>query len=156
MLLPVTTSSADITTPHVPASQPTSSCQFPPALPMFNVPCKDPSPMLRNGEIRDWIGTFKGHKGAVWSVCLDTNALRAASIFVDFTTKVWDALIGDGLHSFEHKHIDRACAFFRGYAHSDAPLREVDKSPSLVRTVAWMHSDKTILISCTDIGGVKL
>ena len=25
--------------------------------------------------------------------------------------KVWDALTGDVLHSFEHKHIVRACAF---------------------------------------------
>ena len=25
--------------------------------------------------------------------------------------KIWDALTGDVLHSFEHKHIVRACAF---------------------------------------------
>lgn len=39
--------------------------------------------------------------------------------------------------------------------HSDAPPREVDKSPGSVRTVAWLHSDQTILSSCTDIGGVR-
>ncbi|CAL0316823.1 unnamed protein product [Lupinus luteus] len=68
---------------------------------------KDSSPMLRNGESRDWIGTFQGHKGAVWSCCLDTNALRAASASADFSMKVWDALTGDELHSFEHEHIVR-------------------------------------------------
>lgn len=37
----------------------------------------------------------------------------------------------------------------------DAPPREVDDSPGSVRTVAWLHSDQTILSSCTDSGGVR-
>ncbi|CAL5361438.1 unnamed protein product [Camellia sinensis] len=134
---------------------------------------KDSTPMLRNGETGDWIGTFEGHKGAVWSCCLDTNALRAASGSADFTAKLWDALTGDELQSFEHKHIVRACSFSEDthllltggvekilrifdLNRPDAPPREVDNSPGSVRTVAWLHSDQTILSSCSDIGGVRL
>ncbi|KAJ4808739.1 Eukaryotic translation initiation factor 3 subunit I [Rhynchospora pubera] len=134
---------------------------------------KDSHPMLRNGEMGDWIGTFEGHKGAVWSCCLDTNALRAASGSADFSVKLWDALTGDVLHSFDHKHIVRACAFsedthllltggfekiLRIYDlnRPDATPREIDKSPGSVRTVTWLHSDQTILSSCSDMGGVRL
>ncbi|XP_058004026.1 uncharacterized protein LOC110643944 [Hevea brasiliensis] len=133
---------------------------------------KDSCPMLRNGETGDWIGTFEGHKGAVWSCCLDTNALRAASASADFTAKLWDALTGDELDSFEHKHIVRACAFSEDthllltggvekilrildLNRPDVPPREVDSSPGSIRTVAWLHSDQTILSSCTDMGGVR-
>lgn len=134
---------------------------------------KDSNPMLRNGETGDWIGTFQGHKGAVWSCCLDKPALRAASASADFSAKLWDALTGDELHSFEHKHIVRACSFsedthllltggfekiLRIYDlnRPDAPPREVHDSPGSVRTLTWLHSDQSILSSCSDMGGVRL
>lgn len=37
----------------------------------------------------------------------------------------------------------------------DATPREIDKLPGAARTVAWLHSDQTILTSCSDMGGVR-
>ncbi|KAJ3723469.1 WD40-repeat-containing domain protein [Lentinula guzmanii] len=71
--------------------------------------CKDGNPMLREWT-GDWIGTFLGHKGAVWSTKLSLDSSRAASASADFTAKIWDTYSGDPLHSFPHNHIVRSVA----------------------------------------------
>jgi len=65
----------------------------------------------------DWIGTFLGHKGAVWSSKLSLDGSKAASGSADFTAKIWDTYSGNCLHSFPHNHIVRSVALSPTTSH---------------------------------------
>jgi len=61
--------------------------------------------MLRDGSTGDWLGTFLGHKGAIWAAKLDSDGGRAVTGSADFTAKIWDTFTGLELATLSHNHI---------------------------------------------------
>lgn len=69
--------------------------------------CKDGTPMLRDGQTGDWMGSFIGHKGCCWAIKLSSDGRRAITGSADFSAKVWDASNGDCILTLPHHHIVR-------------------------------------------------
>lgn len=67
--------------------------------------------MLRDGLSGDWVGSFVGHKGAVWGACISSDAALAATAGADFTARLWDAVTGTCKTVLTQKHICKSVAF---------------------------------------------
>ncbi|XP_036351000.2 serine-threonine kinase receptor-associated protein-like [Ochotona princeps] len=124
--------------------------------------CKDGKPMLRQGDTGDWIGTFLGHKGAVWGETLNKDATKAAIATADFTAKVWDAVSGDELVTLAHKHIVKTVDFTEDsnylltggqdkllciydWNKPEAEPKEISGHTSGIKKALWCSEDKQIL-----------
>ncbi|XP_051889713.1 serine-threonine kinase receptor-associated protein [Pristis pectinata] len=129
--------------------------------------CKDGKPMMRQGDTGDWIGTFLGHKGAVWGATLNKEANRAATAAADFSAKVWDAVTGDEMITLAHKHIVKTVDFTQDSNNlltggQDKVLRiydlnksesepvEISGHSSGIKKALWCNGDKQILSAADD------
>jgi len=129
--------------------------------------CKDHNPMLRHGNTGDWIGTFYGHKGAVWAATLNNDATKAATGSADFKAKIWDAVKGEELVSFNHDHIVKTVAFSTDCEklltggqekilrcfHTSKPESDPDvvaKHEKSIKKTLWMSNDRHCLSASED------
>lgn len=132
--------------------------------------------MLRDGVTGDWIGTWSGHKGAVWSCRLDATGSLAATASGDFSIQIWDAITGIPLRTLQHKHIVKCVDFspnsmllasgghegiLRIYnllqvldkdSKKKTPQWEIPQSSSekiAIHKISWV-SDNIVLTGCSD------
>lgn len=72
----------------------------------------DKLPQVRSGETGNWIGTFRGHKGAVWSCKVDSfTRTLAGTASGDFTAKLWSVQSGKEIIELKHKHVVKSFDF---------------------------------------------
>lgn len=126
------------------------------------------------GDTGDWVGTFEGHKGAVWGVALNRMATLAASGAADFSGKIWDAITGEEKCSFQHNHIVKSVAFSEQASllvsgSNEKLLRVFDLNQPLTNTAIEIYAGHSgsikralfcrndrCIVSCAEDKGIRI
>lgn len=128
--------------------------------------CHDKKPMLRE-EGGDWVGTFEGHKGAVWEAKLNREATRAATASADYSVKLWDSISGENIHTWDHPKVVKTVDFSPdgkrlASGGNDGVLRifdleKLDTEPvsipheeTSIKRILWMSDNARILTGGED------
>lgn len=135
--------------------------------------CLDKEALLRDGGGGDWIGSFRGHKGAVYGAKLNAAGTLAFTASADWSARIWDAVTGAELTSMDHPHVvkcldvtaddrwlatgcqDRRLRIFH-LTHDDAvggclaALVATAEHPKPVKRVAWAHDGRTVFTGAED------
>ncbi|CAH8436715.1 unnamed protein product [Dicrocoelium dendriticum] len=136
---------------------------------LFISAAKDGRAILRQGDTGDWIGTFIGHQGAVWSCALDYHATKAATGAADFTAKLWDTGSGQELLSIAEDHIVRCVDLSKTDSgaflltannrkelsvydlnNATCPVTRVVAHTEIIRRALWCDMDRHMLTASED------
>lgn len=135
--------------------------------------CLDGKPMLRDAKTGDWIGTFEGHKGAIWCARFDGDCSHVATASADFTVKLWDGFTGDEVHEYVHNHIVKAVEFTSDskniisggqekklrlwdVSRNDEPVSIADANAKIHTICVTKKDPNVILTSSADLTGINV
>lgn len=137
--------------------------------------CLDGKPHLRNGQTGDWVGTFEGHKGAVWMSSFNKDATRLMTASGDYSSKLWNALDGTDLCTWTHPHCVKSVDWFdqNGVSHAltgcmdkkirlydinnpqNEPVTTIEGHSAAIKTVLFEKNSADIAISAASDNTVK-
>jgi serine-threonine kinase receptor-associated protein len=121
----------------------------------FVTSCHDAKPMIRNGETGDWVGTFEGHKGAVYCSSFNADATRVVTGSGDYTAIIWDALDGSALHTWQHPHYIKSNDWMGSKiitGNFDSHLRIFDATNYAAEPVKIAAYEKNTVKACYFVG----
>ncbi|KAF5404156.1 Serine threonine kinase receptor associated [Paragonimus heterotremus] len=136
---------------------------------LFITAAKDGRAILRRGDTGDWIGSFLGHQGAIWSCVLDAHASKVATGAADFTAKLWDTTSGQQILSIVEDHIVRCVDLSKtdwgtylltannrlklsvyDVTASTTPLVQLNAHGQFIRRALWCDADRHALTAAED------